>query len=42
MRPVPKPSSDLRWIKRGAASVAILALGRWLWRQTNRTADDRS
>jgi hypothetical protein len=41
-RPAPKGGSDLRWIKRGAASVAILAVSRWLWRQTTRPIDDRS
>jgi hypothetical protein len=37
----PKPTSDLRWIRRGAAGVAILALSRWLWRQGDRPVDDR-
>jgi hypothetical protein len=47
--PLPQPSvanaarlpADMRWLRRGAAGVALIALGRWIWQRGDRPVDNR-
>jgi hypothetical protein len=37
--PEPAPAGGARWVKRGAAGLALLAAGQWIWHATRPDAD---
>jgi hypothetical protein len=39
--PPPPPPTPLRWVGRGAAGLAVLALSSWLWKKGDRPSDPR-